>query len=72
VVLSKVSGKDLFGLRYLHPFVPLAQAKYDELKQQMPNLHTVVTDAEVVTADMGTGAVHCAPGCGSEDYVVGM
>ncbi|PIY60407.1 hypothetical protein COY95_01930, partial [Candidatus Woesearchaeota archaeon CG_4_10_14_0_8_um_filter_47_5] len=35
------------------------------------NAHTVVLSTEFVDVTSGSGLVHCAPGCGPEDYEVG-
>lgn len=56
------------GMEYEHPFASLTDA-YSQLKKQHPNVHTCVLSEEHVTTKEGTGIVHCAPGCGPEDYV---
>jgi len=64
-IIDKFKGSKLKGLRYTHPF---------EKETNFPksrNLHTVVLSKEYVTLDTGSGLVHCAPGCGPEDYEVG-
>jgi len=53
------SGADLAGLRYEGPFDELAPAAAVE--------HRVIPWADVTLED-GTGIVHIAPGCGSEDF----
>lgn len=58
-------------MHYRHPFSTVT-TKYTELKNDMPSVHTVLTNSEYVTTDAGTGIVHVAPGCGPEDYVVGQ
>ena len=63
-------GKELEGLSYTHPFAG-DFAVYGELKARMPRVHTVLLSAQYVDTESGTGLVHCAPGCGPEDYVVG-
>ncbi len=52
-------GSDLVGLRYEGPF--------DELAPGAAVEHRVIA-WEDVTLDDGTGIVHIAPGCGSEDF----
>jgi isoleucyl-tRNA synthetase len=69
-VLRTLKGSQLQGLSYEHPFAA-DTAKYSELKAAMPKVHTVLLSAEYVTTGAGTGLVHCAPGCGPEDYEVG-
>ena len=44
---------------------------YKELKAKHPKVHTVVLSEEYVNLSAGTGLVHCAPGCGPEDFEVG-
>jgi len=41
------------------------------LKKEHPKVHTILLSKEYVTLDAGTGLVHCAPGCGPEDFEVG-
>ena len=53
------SGADLVGLRYEGPFDELAPAAAVE--------HRVIPWDDVTLED-GTGIVHIAPGCGSEDF----
>lgn len=50
-------GKDLVGLKAVHPFI---------------DRHSPVLGAEYVTMDSGTGCVHIAPGHGVEDYLTGL
>ncbi|MFH1590219.1 MAG: isoleucine--tRNA ligase [archaeon] len=69
-VLETFKGSKLKGLSYEHPLskeIPL----YKELKKEYPNVHTVVMSKEYVDVSAGSGLVHCAPGCGPEDYEVG-
>ncbi len=69
-ITEKVKGKDLANLEYVHPWKedikPFAQCK-----KQSSHVHTIVLSEEFVTTDTGSGLVHCAPGCGPEDYEVG-
>ncbi len=68
-VLREFKGKELEGIKYVHPlgvdpFLPLDL-------QKNKKLFTVLLTTEYVDASSGTGLVHCAPGCGPEDYEVG-
>lgn len=54
--LQTIKGKELEGTQASHPFL--------DRKSQ-------VILADFVTADSGTGAVHIAPGHGSDDYNIG-
>ncbi len=56
-IVSYMSGADLEGLRYRHPF--------------MPRVSQVVL-GDHVTLEAGTGLVHTAPGHGEDDYEVGL
>lgn len=56
-VAKEFRGKDLFGLKYAHPF------GYREGR---------VVLADYVSLEDGVGCVHIAPGHGQEDYQVGM
>jgi isoleucyl-tRNA synthetase len=64
-VLEKIKGEKLAGTKYLHPFKD--EIKFPESK----NIHEVVLSEKYVTTDAGSGLVHCAPGCGPEDFEVG-
>jgi isoleucyl-tRNA synthetase len=68
-VLEEIPGKKLEGLEYIHPFEK--DMPYAHLKKMHKNVHTVLLSKQYVTLDAGTGLVHCAPGCGPEDYEVG-
>ena len=68
-VKEKHQGRKLAGLKYRHP---LNIKQYlPETLQKNPRLFTVLLSSEYVDASSGTGLVHCAPGCGPEDYEVG-
>ncbi|CDP12689.1 unnamed protein product [Coffea canephora] len=62
-VLEKFSGSSLVGKKY----VPL----FDYFKDFSDVAFKVVAD-DYVTADSGTGIVHCAPAFGEDDYRVCM
>ena len=70
-VLGECTGEQLKGLAYIHPFNEQCDNFYEQLKTVESNIHTVVLSNEHVTTSSGTGLVHCAPGCGPEDYTVG-
>ena len=55
-----MKGTDLKGLQY----VPM----FDFFKERHKDGCFRVQCADFVTADAGTGIVHCAPGFGQEDY----
>ena len=54
--ISSFPGTQLEGVTAQHPFLPRT---------------AIVTAADFVTMDSGTGAVHIAPGHGEEDYSLG-
>lgn len=56
-VVTKLSGKELEGLRCQHPFL---------------SRDSLVMLGDHVTLEAGTGCVHTAPGHGQEDYVIGQ
>ncbi|RME78700.1 isoleucine--tRNA ligase [Candidatus Woesearchaeota archaeon] len=69
IIVEEVRGVDLEGLKYEHPFAD--KINYTSIEKEAPKTHTVVLSKEYVTTQAGTGLVHCAPGCGPEDYEVG-
>ncbi|MBI4150367.1 isoleucine--tRNA ligase [Candidatus Woesearchaeota archaeon] len=68
-IVKGFKGDTLEGLRYVHP-LEKEIAYFKELHAN-PKLHTVVLSEEYVDVSAGSGLVHCAPGCGPEDYEVG-
>jgi isoleucyl-tRNA synthetase len=64
IVLGEVSGKKLEGLEYEHPLA----AKVPKMAAVQ---HKVVLSDEFVTLEDGTGLVHCAPGHGPQDFIIG-
>lgn len=77
-VLEEIKGADLKGLRYEQPFLEEVEfhqknlaASLTATPEAIPNVYTVVMSEEYVHLDSGTGLVHCAPGCGPEDFEVG-
>ncbi len=69
-ILKEMKGEELSGLEYTHPWEKEIK-DFEKLKKIHPKTHTVVLSNEYVTLEAGTGLVHCAPGCGPEDYEVG-
>lgn len=62
-VSNPVTGSELEGLRYKHPFVEKNPTEKDAY---------MVVCVEYVTTEDGTGLVHTAPGHGTEDYIAGQ
>jgi isoleucyl-tRNA synthetase len=69
-ILEELKGKELEHIEYEHPFSNEIK-DYQKLKKQHPKVHTILLSKEHVNLEAGTGLVHCAPGCGPEDYEVG-
>jgi len=69
-IIEEFKGEKLLGTEYIHPFHKEMKI-YSELKDKHKNVHTVILSEEYVDTSAGTGLVHCAPGCGPEDYEVG-
>ncbi|MBU2638431.1 MAG: isoleucine--tRNA ligase [Nanoarchaeota archaeon] len=69
-ILKEYKGSELEGIEYEHPFADEIK-DYAELKKKHPKVHTIILSEEYVSLDAGSGLVHCAPGCGPEDYEVG-
>jgi isoleucyl-tRNA synthetase len=65
-VIEELTGNDIinFGFSYKGPFDEL-------LAQKKAILHHKVIPWKNVTEKEGTGIVHIAPGCGSEDFILG-
>jgi len=70
-IIEEFKGSRLQGLEYIHPFYKELGQIYDKLKKESPKVHTVILSKEYVDTTAGSGLVHCAPGCGPEDYEVG-
>jgi len=68
-VLEEFKGEKLEGLEYDHPWEN--EIDFKSLKEDSPKIHTIILSKEYVDISAGTGLVHCAPGCGPEDYEVG-
>lgn len=62
-------GSELDNEHYIHPLDTKPHLPKD--LQKNPRLFTILLSEEYVDASSGTGLVHCAPGCGPEDYEVG-
>ncbi|MEY2470741.1 MAG: isoleucyl-tRNA synthetase [Actinomycetota bacterium] len=60
--IQTLRGEDLVGWRYTGPF--------DDMEGSAAGKHVVVAWDEVAL-DEGTGIVHIAPGCGTEDFELG-
>lgn len=67
-VIEEFKGKELEGVKYIHPL----KDKIDFENPDSEKLHTVLLSKEYVDTTSGSGLVHCAPGCGPEDYEVGI
>lgn len=68
-ILETIPGRDLEGLKYLHPFADIVPFQQ---RTDLYWLHRVVL-ADYVTADEehNTGCVHTAPGHGPDDFETG-
>ncbi|MBI4399710.1 isoleucine--tRNA ligase, partial [Candidatus Micrarchaeota archaeon] len=64
IVLGEFTGKKLEGLEYLNPLA-------SKVPKQATTSHRIVLSDEFVTLEEGTGLVHCAPGHGPQDFIVG-
>ena len=62
-VLRAFKGDELVGLKF--------ETCFPEFEAQQGVDHSIVA-WEDVAADEGTGIVHIAPGCGVEDYELGL
>lgn len=68
--VERFFGDELEGVKYEHFWKDIF--KYDEIECKNPeNMHTVILSKDHVDTSAGSGLVHCAPGCGPEDYEVG-
>ncbi|MFH2028395.1 MAG: isoleucine--tRNA ligase [Nanoarchaeota archaeon] len=66
-ILEEFKGETLEGLKYEHPWEK--EIPFKEISSE--KLHTILLSSEYVDLSAGSGLVHCAPGCGPEDYEVG-
>jgi isoleucyl-tRNA synthetase len=69
-ILEKFKGQELEGTTYKQPFEDDLEFQREITKTE-PKAHTVLMSERYVSLDAGSGLVHCAPGCGPEDYEVG-
>jgi len=69
--IETFKGDRLEGVRYVHPLLDEVP-KQKEFFGQNPKVHSIIMSKEFVSAEEGTGLVHCAPGHGPEDYQVGF
>ncbi|MFQ5474939.1 MAG: isoleucine--tRNA ligase, partial [Candidatus Nanoarchaeia archaeon] len=70
-IVEEMKGDALEGIEYVHPFYEELKHHYEAIKKDSPKAHTVIPSSEYVDTTAGSGLVHCAPGCGPEDYEVG-
>ncbi|MBD3163706.1 isoleucine--tRNA ligase [Candidatus Woesearchaeota archaeon] len=70
-ILETIKGDALEGTEYVHPFYEELKDIYDDIKSRSKKAHTVLLSTEYVDTSGGSGLVHCAPGCGPEDYEIG-
>lgn len=70
-IVEEMKGEKLEGMEYIHPLYDDLKEVYDGLKKKWKKVHTVILSKEYVDTTAGSGLVHCAPGCGPEDFEVG-
>ncbi|MBR9693239.1 isoleucine--tRNA ligase [Candidatus Woesearchaeota archaeon] len=70
-IVETIKGKAMEGWSYEHPFHSELKDQYEAIKKDSPKAHTILLSTEYVDTSGGSGLVHCAPGCGPEDYEVG-
>lgn len=70
-IAATCKGEELAGKEYIHPFHDSLAHIYDPIKKDAAKTHSVVLAKDLVTLEAGSGLVHCAPGCGPEDYEIG-
>ena len=66
-IIEEFKGSELEGEGYEHFLTHEMNGKYEELKKEFKNIHTIILNKQYVDTTAGTGLVHCAPGCGPED-----
>ncbi len=71
-IIEEFKGKKLKGIKYLHPFADTLSSLYHNIETKHKKAFTVVLSSQYVDTTAGTGLVHCAPGCGPEDFEVGQ
>ncbi|MCC7552674.1 isoleucine--tRNA ligase [Candidatus Micrarchaeota archaeon] len=62
VIIEELSGKKLEGKKYIHPLQDKVEHEADR---------KIILSDEFVTLEEGSGLVHCAPGHGPEDFIIG-
>ncbi len=70
-LVDEMKGKDLAGIKYKHPFYDELEEQYQTIEQESKNAFSILLSKDHVDTSAGSGLVHCAPGCGPEDYEVG-
>ncbi|MGM5484117.1 MAG: isoleucine--tRNA ligase [Nanobdellota archaeon] len=70
-IIKEYKGSEIEGQEYEHPWEHLNK-EIQEMKKEHPKIFTVILSTEYVDSSAGTGMVHCAPGCGPEDYQIGI
>ncbi|MBR9690439.1 isoleucine--tRNA ligase [Candidatus Woesearchaeota archaeon] len=69
-VKKEFKGKKLEGVRYSHPFQDTISF-HKKIGKENKVAHTVILSDQFVDLSAGSGIVHCAPGCGAEDFEAG-
>ncbi|MFH1332227.1 MAG: isoleucine--tRNA ligase [archaeon] len=69
-VIEEFKGKKLEGLKYRTPFYE-DLPYHHELDKKSKKAYTVLMSDKYVDLSSGSGLVHCAPGCGPEDFEIG-
>ncbi len=62
IIIEEMSGKKLEGKKYIHPLQDKVEHEADR---------KIILSDEFVTLEEGSGLVHCAPGHGPEDFIIG-
>ncbi|MFT4310352.1 MAG: isoleucine--tRNA ligase [Candidatus Woesearchaeota archaeon] len=70
-IVDTFLGSTLEGVGYKHPLADVVTFAQEGVAIDDTRLHTILLSSEHVDTTSGTGLVHCAPGCGPEDYEVG-
>lgn len=70
-IVEELNGTAMEGWTYEHPFYNVAPKVYDEILGTSKKACSILLSSEYVDTSAGSGLVHCAPGCGPEDYEVG-
>lgn len=69
-IIEEFKGKNLEGLKYRTPFYD-DLVYHQNLEKKNKKAYTVLMSDKYVDLSSGSGLVHCAPGCGPEDFEVG-